>query len=680
MTGRSRGPRGRRRSRLAAARPRLLLLAAVAISSLAATPSPPLTGWVVESVRVDPVALDFVVQSKIYPEDPDSMFLTLRGGGVSVYDVSVPANPILRTRWHGSDDVEGQDRLGDLLVVVARAGELLSFDVSDRNSVRLASRLALETDRSRLETLTGELLRVAGNGPFAALHVRLDVSPAGRIHAFVTAPESGELLAVDVTDPARPVQVGRIDTGVQLVEGIFIHEHHAFVGGFGGSGVLRAIDVSDPRRMVAVGSLSDPDYRQMVSEMRATQPGVLFAALWGDPGGLAAFDVADPARVRLLDKQVRPELRRSNRVKLSDGYAYLPLEQTPGGLAVFDVSDPEKLRFVAQSTGFQSVEMPYTLEVNGAYVYLFGSASASMAVLRLVRGPVGTRFARWNFGSGSHRSLLADGGLAADAGQGRLHFLDPEDRGANGTAARTTFGSAGGIGHLALDPAPGWSRHNGLWLQHGLPHDFHGNRSAYTLVFDLQVPRHGYATERCSATTLARCHDIALYQLDRTNRNDAELFLKVGSEAGAGPRGFVGKTGDPVTGGGLGGYAEAITPDRWHRVAMVVDLHDRVDQAVVYVDGRRVLAADGIDYAKFASISQGNPGTPGRLRNDRDGFLLFADNSGEMRAPIRVGSLLFVDRAYGPDEIAALGVPDAAGIPTPGSPAPGNPALPGDGL
>ena len=37
---------------------------------------------VIRLVR-DEVALDYVVKSRIYAEDPSSLFLTLRGGGVS---------------------------------------------------------------------------------------------------------------------------------------------------------------------------------------------------------------------------------------------------------------------------------------------------------------------------------------------------------------------------------------------------------------------------------------------------------------------------------------------------------------------------------------------------------------------------------------------------------------------
>ena len=81
----------------------------VAFAEAAALGSMPIVGVTVDSVTIDPVALDFVVKSKIYDEDRDTMYLTLRGGGITVYDVSIPQTPTIRTRWVTNEDVEGQD-------------------------------------------------------------------------------------------------------------------------------------------------------------------------------------------------------------------------------------------------------------------------------------------------------------------------------------------------------------------------------------------------------------------------------------------------------------------------------------------------------------------------------------------------------------------------------------------
>lgn len=664
-TRRIRGSRGWRRAAGGCAGIVLALAALFAAGPSCNPPKKPIQGLTLQSVVVDPVALDFVVKSNIYSEDTSSMYLTLRGGGISVYDVSSPASPVLRARWDSAEDVEGQDRIGGLLVVVARAGKLLTFDVSNPNAVVPLGELVLDTDASLYEEVVGDLLTLVGNGPFDALHVELDVGLDGRTYAFVTATATGELIAVDVTNPAAPVQVGALDADVEFIEGIKIVDHYAMVGGFGSSEAYRVVDVSDPTDMQVVRTLSDPAYRQMVPEANDfLYPNVLFAALWNDEGGIATFDVTDPSQLALIDRVVRPELSQSNRVKLIKDYAFVPLEQDPGGLVVFDVSNPADLKLIGLVQDVAGVTLPYTLAVRGDYVYLFGSQEASMAIFKMERANPAQQYALWNFGPATPLSSLAAGGLAATQGQGTLFYLDPADTGPSGTASQSAVGTVDGIGYFELAPSGAWGPQNGLWLQHDLPRTYYGNLTQYTLVWDVYVPGSEFDLNGCFSGALGACNDVPLHQLDRRNANDAELFLKVGATL-AGENGFVGKLGDPVTGGGLGGYVEAIESDTWHRIAMVIDFREATGQSRVYVDGALVQTTDLVDYTKFAPVAEGDPNATGLLSPDRDGFLLFADNDGDMDAAIRLGSLLFVDRALTAAQIAAMGAPTAAGIPAP---------------
>jgi hypothetical protein len=333
----------------------------------------------------DPGALDHAVKSKIYPEDPSTMYVTLRGGGISVFDVSDPAAPALRTRWNSDEDVEGQDRHRDLLVVVARRGVLLTFDVSRPDRITERGRLELDTGGGRVSRFVWALLR-RWTGPFDALHVKLYDAADGRRYALVTATATGEIIAVDVTEPAAPEQVGQIDTGVQLLEGIYVHRDHAFLGGFGWSEMFRAADVSNPREMRIVRTLEDKAYRQMVSEMSPEHSELLFAALWDDEGGLGIFDVSDPPHFRSVGRLVMPELGGANRVKLQGDRAFLALEAEPGGFAILDVGDPTSPRLLHLETDIPGIAMPYTLEVNREYLYIFSSREPKMAVFRLDSG------------------------------------------------------------------------------------------------------------------------------------------------------------------------------------------------------------------------------------------------------------------------------------------------------
>jgi hypothetical protein len=89
-------PPGKPASRHSARRIVALLASIVALAGAAeAGEGARIVGATLLAVLDDPVALDHAVKSKIYPEDRDTMYVTLRGGGVSVFDVFDPAAPAL---------------------------------------------------------------------------------------------------------------------------------------------------------------------------------------------------------------------------------------------------------------------------------------------------------------------------------------------------------------------------------------------------------------------------------------------------------------------------------------------------------------------------------------------------------------------------------------------------------
>eukprot|EP00729_Bicosta_minor_P007611 gene7611-314_t len=85
------------------------VLATLKLVSLAtvATPAPPAppplpypTPFLSLSTTVkDNVALNYAVESRIYPEDPSALYVTLRGGGMSKYNISTPSAPVLAGHW-----------------------------------------------------------------------------------------------------------------------------------------------------------------------------------------------------------------------------------------------------------------------------------------------------------------------------------------------------------------------------------------------------------------------------------------------------------------------------------------------------------------------------------------------------------------------------------------------------
>ena len=330
---------------------------------------------VIKTIR-DDLTLNYVVRSIIYPEDPNTLFLTLRGGGISTYDITDPANPTFLTHWDEEPrrHVEGQDRIGNLLVVtdISRGG-LFVFDVTDPFKLVQLSYLNLE-------------------GIDNMLHCRI-YKADDRIYALFSGGfnyETGELsdllIAVDISDPENPFFVSKISTGIWGAEGLTLRENYAFLGGVG-SHRFSVIDISDPFEMTIVKTLEEPHYCQMVSQIG--DDGVLYVALWGgldsDKGGLAAFDISDPRNIFELSHVLNKGMYKANRVKIQGDYAFMPLEiEDGGGLAVVDRTNPENLLYVKTVLDIPGVIKPYCLAVKEDYLYLFGSKTNSMVVMRMI--------------------------------------------------------------------------------------------------------------------------------------------------------------------------------------------------------------------------------------------------------------------------------------------------------
>ncbi len=152
----------------------------------------------------------------------------------------------------------------------------------------------------------------------------------------------------------------------------------------------------------------------------------------------------------------------------------------------------------------------------------------------------------------------------------------------------------------------------------------------YSLLMDVLFP---------SSSTGFR----ALFQTSADNSNDADWFVNGGNGIGI-----------------AGQYSGNLTPDAWHRIALVVDLEqtDATKKYQNFIDGTFVgysdLSTEGNPGGRFAvwSTASGNPSW------------LFSDNDGETGLGY-VNSVQFRDYAMSSAEIAALGGATAEGITVP---------------
>ena len=150
----------------------------------------------------------------------------------------------------------------------------------------------------------------------------------------------------------------------------------------------------------------------------------------------------------------------------------------------------------------------------------------------------------------------------------------------------------------------------------------------YTLIMDLLFP---------SSSTGFR----ALFQTSAGNGNDADWFVN-GSNG-------IGINGD---------YSGNLTPDAWHRIALVVDLEqtDITKQYLNYIDGL---------FVGYSDLSGSGPGGRWAVYDQANGSpsWIFSDNDGETALGY-VNSIQFRDEALSANDIVGLGGPSAAGIPT----------------
>ncbi len=236
----------------------------------------------------------------------------------------------------------------------------------------------------------------------------------------------------------------------------------------------------------------------------------------------------------------------------------------------------------------------------------------------------------WNFDN-------AGDPLSAALGPGVLSY---RDLGVTGWGPLSTqFGSASSFGLPSLPGGdggvmrmPATTPQQGYTVTHNTPANGtfidQGFVSNYTLVWDILWPSASDGAYR------------SFYQTSTTNANDAEFF------ALNAPSGGIGISGN---------YHGSLTPDAWHRVAVVVRAADGEGQMHKYIDGTFV----------------GGQGTTGSGINNRwalepDIFHVFTDNDNETRVGY-LSSMMYVDRNLSMDEVRALGGPHAGGANVAGS-------------
>jgi len=357
----------------------------------------------------DTVNLNYVTRAKIYPDDPDSLYLTMRGdpetntgGGISVYNVANSREPVFLSHLNVADSVpgetinpnqlEGQDRIGNTLVLIAlEAGIVHVVDASDPSQLRVSGSIALQGVDE-------------GLGFFPALHTKIyKPSDSNKTYALVTSSKSSKLVAVDISDPENPRQVSELQTGISDLEGLYVKGSYVYCGGFQ-SDVFLTVDLTDIEHMRLSNMLKKSYYNNMIAELDVNDDDILFVSSYmerkgyddkaPDRGGLIVFDISQPDQPVEISQVILPELAGSNRVKVHEGYAYLPIEpiekddglpREPGGIGIVNVSDPHHVVFNNVIKSTEAIK-PYALVCKDNYLYVMGSESNTLVVKEIIKG------------------------------------------------------------------------------------------------------------------------------------------------------------------------------------------------------------------------------------------------------------------------------------------------------
>ena len=327
------------------------------------------------------IALDelwYAAESRNYPEDPDTLFVTSRGKGLSAYNITNPGQFSKLSSWSTTKAVEGQDRSGSLMVVAELGlGPDGPFDNNAKPMLHLLDvSLPLAPELEPFVTLD--------LSPFidGVLHVKFlrRGTGGGETWAAVTGgfatTTQGALVLVNLTravncacSPSTPLSASEVvvvSTPILQPEGVLVQSGFVYIGGIKSSS-LCVVNATEPASPSIVSTTKGVGM-QLVAATKMDQPrwpsafpyddadDLVFMAGWGSLGRLVVLNASKPEAPKIVADTSTfsdVELRMSNRMKLvfksaGDGewdydVALIPLEQRAGGFAVIDLSSAAKL-------------------------------------------------------------------------------------------------------------------------------------------------------------------------------------------------------------------------------------------------------------------------------------------------------------------------------------------------
>ena len=386
-------------------------------------------------------------------------YVAAGAAGLFVVDVSDPASPTVRGRWHqGGIDANAISVAGGFAYITSDEG-MEVIDVSDPAApVKVGSQGSGRSDYGVsvsggiavvLETQLAEIVDVSdpahpvalGNwGSYAnavslvgstaysvggsGLNIRDVSDPANpkSLGGYAVANATGVsvvgnlayvacsagMLVIDVSNPASPAFVASIDASTPAVAVSAAGGVACLATGFGG---LKVIDVSDPGTPVlrSTGRVEGAANDVAIVGNRA------YVAKGGD-GGLTIYDVTDPTKPTVLGQYPTENV---NSVLVSGNTAYLA---SGYGLSIIDVSDPARPR----SLGWYSID-PRVQAVHVTVIGTVAYVATQAATLLLDVSDLASPRLLFEYSGGGYRDVAVVGNRAYLAFSWGFKVLDVSD-------------------------------------------------------------------------------------------------------------------------------------------------------------------------------------------------------------------------------------------------------------
>lgn len=306
----------------------------------------------------------------------ESLAYVLRSyGGLAVADVADPASPRLVGQYPTEPLAESDGTYPVSIAVTGRytlvldgGGELAVFDTTAATEPRLISTLLLHTN--------GFPIDMAVQNGFAFVTV------AGR---------EGELLVVNISDPARLMEVGRLSLA-NPASGIELHGPYAYLVT---TRAIEVVDVSLPESPRPIGSLAlpqalSPDFGG--GDLVVAEDYIYVVTTDGrpthTPSQLLVVRATSPTQLHLAGSVELPgsSTERTLLPRVAVSGHYVCVAAWHYGLQIVDATRPEQPAIVAQYAPAALAEGVRGVAVVGDYV-LAAAADQGLLVFRLLLTP-----------------------------------------------------------------------------------------------------------------------------------------------------------------------------------------------------------------------------------------------------------------------------------------------------